>query len=55
MRKLMIAVALAATGAITSANAQTFPHKRSTPGAQFQKAEIEKWWPVINAAGIKVQ
>ena len=29
----------------------------STPEAlaKFQKAEIEKWWPVIKAAGIKVQ
>jgi hypothetical protein len=53
----MIAVALAAAGAITSANAQTFPHGISTSEARgnFQKAEIEKWWPVINAAGIKVQ
>ena len=23
--------------------------------AKFQKAEIEKWWPVIKAAGIKAQ
>jgi hypothetical protein len=23
--------------------------------AAFQKSEIEKWWPIINAAGIKVQ
>jgi tripartite-type tricarboxylate transporter receptor subunit TctC len=23
--------------------------------AAFQKAEIEKWWPIINAAGIKAQ
>ena len=23
--------------------------------AKFQKEEIEKWWPVIKAAGIKVQ
>jgi hypothetical protein len=53
----MIAVALAAAGAITSANAQTLPHQMSTPEAlgKFQKAEVEKWWPVINAAGITVQ
>jgi hypothetical protein len=23
--------------------------------AAFQKAEIEKWWPIIKAAGIGVQ
>ena len=23
--------------------------------AAFQKAEIEKWWPIIKAAGIKVE
>jgi len=23
--------------------------------AKYQKQEIEKWWPVIKAAGIKVQ
>jgi hypothetical protein len=29
----------------------------SSPEAlgRFQKAEIEKWWPIIRAAGIKVQ
>jgi tripartite-type tricarboxylate transporter receptor subunit TctC len=30
---------------------------RQTPEAlgTYQKAEIEKWWPIIRAAGIKVQ
>jgi hypothetical protein len=30
---------------------------QQTPEAlgAFQKAEIEKWWPVIKAAGIKVE
>jgi hypothetical protein len=53
----MIAAALVAAGAITSANAQTFPREISTPQARgkLQKAEIQKWWPVTNAAGIKVQ
>ena len=38
--------------------AQTiFPRAQQTPQAlyAFQKAEIEKWWPIIKAAGIKVQ
>jgi tripartite-type tricarboxylate transporter receptor subunit TctC len=31
------------------------PREEQTPEAlgAFQKAEIEKWWPIINAAGIK--
>ncbi len=31
------------------------PRERQTPQAlaAYQKAEIEKWWPVIKAAGIK--
>jgi tripartite-type tricarboxylate transporter receptor subunit TctC len=31
--------------------------ERQTPEAlgTYQKAEIEKWWPIIRAAGIKVQ
>jgi tripartite-type tricarboxylate transporter receptor subunit TctC len=33
------------------------PKAQQTPQglAAFHRAEIEKWWPVINAAGIKVQ
>jgi tripartite-type tricarboxylate transporter receptor subunit TctC len=33
------------------------PAEQQTPAAlaAFQKAEIEKWWPVIKAANIKVQ
>ena len=32
-----------------------YPHDQQTPEAlhAFQKAEIEKWWPIIKAAGIK--
>jgi tripartite-type tricarboxylate transporter receptor subunit TctC len=31
------------------------PHEQQTPQglAAFQKAEIEKWWPIIKAAGIR--
>ena len=34
---------------------EIFPHDRQTPEAlgAFQKAEIEKWWPIIKAANIK--
>ena len=34
-----------------------FPPEQQTPGAlhAFQRAEIEKWWPTIKAAGIKVE
>jgi len=36
---------------------EIFPRDRQTPQAlhEFQKAEIEKWWPVIKAAGIKAE
>jgi tripartite-type tricarboxylate transporter receptor subunit TctC len=36
---------------------EIFPRERQTPetlGA-FQKAEIEKWWPIIKAANIKAE
>jgi tripartite-type tricarboxylate transporter receptor subunit TctC len=31
------------------------PPEQQTPAAlaAYQKAEIEKWWPVVKAAGIK--
>jgi tripartite-type tricarboxylate transporter receptor subunit TctC len=34
-----------------------FPRDQQTPEAlvAFQKAEIEKWWPIIKAAGIKAE
>jgi tripartite-type tricarboxylate transporter receptor subunit TctC len=36
---------------------EIFPRDRQTPEAlgAFQKAEIEKWWPIIKAAGIKAE
>jgi tripartite-type tricarboxylate transporter receptor subunit TctC len=36
---------------------QIFPRERQTPAAlaAHQKAEIEKWWPIIKAAGIKAE
>src|SRR5580704_5376900 len=34
-----------------------YPREQQTPQAlhAFQKAEIEKWWPIIKAAGIKAE
>jgi tripartite-type tricarboxylate transporter receptor subunit TctC len=36
---------------------EIFPREQQTPEAlgAYHKAEIEKWWPVIKAAGIKVE
>jgi hypothetical protein len=36
---------------------EVFPHDQRTPDAlaAFQKAEIEKWWPIIKAAGIRAE
>jgi hypothetical protein len=33
------------------------PRERQTPEAlgAYQKAEIEKWWPIIKAAGIQAE
>ena len=32
------------------------PNSRRPKGlAAFQKAEIEKWWPIIKAAGVKAE
>jgi tripartite-type tricarboxylate transporter receptor subunit TctC len=36
---------------------EIFPRDQQTPEAlgAFQRAEIEKWWPIIKAAGIKAE
>jgi len=36
---------------------EIFPRNQQTPEAlaAYQKAEIEKWWPIIKAAGIKAE
>jgi tripartite-type tricarboxylate transporter receptor subunit TctC len=42
---------------LTDLGLQIFPTEQQTPDAlaAFQKAEIEKWWPIIKAANIKVE
>jgi tripartite-type tricarboxylate transporter receptor subunit TctC len=37
--------------------AEIFPRERQTPEAlgAMQKADVEKWWPIIKAAGIKAE
>jgi tripartite-type tricarboxylate transporter receptor subunit TctC len=34
-----------------------FPRGQQTPGAlaEYHKAEIEKWWPIVRATGLKAQ
>jgi hypothetical protein len=36
---------------------EIFPRDQQTPEAlrALQKAEIEKWWPIIKGAGIKLE
>ena len=40
---------------LTDLGQEIFPREQQTPEAPsaFQKAEIEKWWPIIKEAGIK--
>jgi hypothetical protein len=36
---------------------EIFPREQQTPEAlaAFHKAEIERWWPIIKAVGIKAE
>jgi tripartite-type tricarboxylate transporter receptor subunit TctC len=36
---------------------EIFPRERQTPEAlrAFQRAEIERWWPILQEAGIKAE
>ena len=36
---------------------EIFPRDQQTPEAlaAYQKAEVEKWWPIFKAAGIKAE
>jgi tripartite-type tricarboxylate transporter receptor subunit TctC len=42
---------------LTDIGQEIFPHDKQTPEAlyAFHKAETEKWWPIIKAAGIKAE
>ena len=42
---------------LTDSSQDIFPREQLTPEAlgTFQKAEIDKWWPIIRAAGIKAE
>ena len=42
---------------LADAGQEFFPDDMNAPEAlaKFQKAEIDKWWPVIKAAGIRAQ
>jgi tripartite-type tricarboxylate transporter receptor subunit TctC len=42
---------------LTDLSQDIFPREQQTPEAllAYHKAEIEKWWPVIKAAGIRVE
>ena len=42
---------------LAQAGQEIFPRDQQTPAAlaALQKADIEKWWPIIKAAGITLQ
>jgi tripartite-type tricarboxylate transporter receptor subunit TctC len=57
---IAVAEALADTkvrARLTDLGQEIFPREQQTPEAlhAFQKAEIEKWWPIIKAARIKAE
>ena len=47
----------ATRGKLAQAGQEIFPRERQNPEAlrTLQKAEIEKWWPLIKANGFKVE
>jgi tripartite-type tricarboxylate transporter receptor subunit TctC len=47
----------AAQRSLADLGQETFPPEQQTPEAlaAFQKAEIDKWWPIIREAGIKAE
>jgi tripartite-type tricarboxylate transporter receptor subunit TctC len=42
---------------ITEFGAEIFPREQQTPEAvaAMQKADAEKWWPIMKAAGIRAE
>jgi tripartite-type tricarboxylate transporter receptor subunit TctC len=42
---------------LTDLGLESFPHEQWTPEAlaSFHRSEIEKWWPIIKAAGVKAE
>jgi tripartite-type tricarboxylate transporter receptor subunit TctC len=42
---------------LTALGHEIFPREQQTPEAlaEFQKSEINKWWPIIEAAGVKAK
>ena len=42
---------------LSEAGQEIFPRERQNPASlgALQKAEIEKWWPIIKASGFKVE
>jgi len=36
---------------------EIYPREQQTPEAlrAYHKAEVEKWWPIVKAAGIKAE
>jgi tripartite-type tricarboxylate transporter receptor subunit TctC len=65
-KEILARLNAAAMGALANANVRArladmaqeeFPPEQQTPEAlgKFQKAEIERWWPIIKAADIKAE